>query len=85
MTYYDDMLSAETPKNAEASFNHLYTLLQDLRVPISTSKLAPPSTRVTCLGIQIDSVKQTLAIPNDKLADIIKKCSDALSKKKHFF
>ena len=42
MTYYDDMISCEQPENADSSFTHLYALLENLCVPMSASKLAPP-------------------------------------------
>ena len=81
MTYFDDMISGELPENAERSFNHLHGLLRKLHMPISVSKLAPPSTRITCLGIEIDSTSQTLAISEQKLNEIVHKCSEVLKKK----
>ena len=35
--------------------------LQRLGLTISTKKLVPPSTLVTCLGVQIDTQKDTIA------------------------
>ena len=43
-------------------------------------KLVPPSTIVTCLGIQIDTVKRTLSIPEGKLQEITNLCKNWVSK-----
>ena len=41
---------------------------------MSDSKLVPPSTCVTCLGIQVDTVQKTLSIPEAKLQEIKTLC-----------
>ena len=41
---------------------------------VSNSKLVPPSTCVTCLGIQVDTVHRTISIPDEKLQDIKSLC-----------
>ena len=80
ITYIDDMMSGELPENAERSCHSLVTLLSDLSVPISRGKLTPPTTKMVCLGIEIDSVKQTLAIPSEKIHNILNECRFVLSK-----
>ena len=59
-----------------ASYETLYKVLQDLRIPVSNSKLCPPSTKITCLGIEIDSVQATLSIPEQKLDEILQNYKD---------
>ena len=81
ITYIDDMLSGELPENAECSFHSLATLLSDLNFPISVGKLTPLSTNMVCLGIEIDSTKQTLAIPNEKMNQNLNECRSVLTKK----
>ena len=76
MSYIDDLISAELPSKATGSFSTMLKLLQDLNIPVSQSKLSPPSTTLNCLGITIDSVQCTMSIPADKMADILRKCGD---------
>ena len=71
-------MSAEKSNVVEESFHQLKSLLQELRVPLSASKLTPPTTNMVCLGIQIDSEKETLAIPFEKISQIIQKCRETL-------
>ena len=79
LSYVDDLLGAEIPSREQASYDTLYQLLQDLNIPVSRSKLCPPSTKITCLGIDIDSVE---AIPEQKLQQILENCKDFLKLKK---
>ena len=74
MSYIDDLLGAETGVKAQNSFDTMYNLLRDLNIPISESKLTPPTTRIVCLGIQIDSESATLSIPVEKLEEILQAC-----------
>ena len=54
------------------SFNYLLQLLEKLGFPISTSKLISLQTECNCLGIMVNTVKKTLAVPSQKLAEILK-------------
>ena len=72
VTYIDDLMAGEFPEAAERSFSSLCTLLQRLNIPISQSKLVPP----TKLGIEIDTIEQTLSIPVDKLNSIVELCEE---------
>ena len=63
MSYIDDLLRAEIGVKARESFDTMYTLLRDLNIPISKSKLTPTTTKIVCLGIQVDSENATLSIP----------------------
>ena len=64
--YIDDYIRFGLPSDTKASFDCLYGLLQELGLSISSKKLIPPSTVVTCLGIQVDTEKGTLSIPTEK-------------------
>ena len=44
-----------------------------LGISISEKKLVAPSTRVTCLGVLIDTENAAVSIPNEKLAQILEK------------
>ena len=74
MSYNDDLLGAEVFNKAQESFDLMCKLLQDLNIPTSPAKLTPPTTRIVCLGIKIDSVKASMSIPKNKLEEILLAC-----------
>ena len=78
--YIDDLIYTGLPSEIHASYAFLKHLLAQLGLDISMKKLVPPSTVVTCLGIQIDTVKRTLSIPEGKLQEIINLCKNWVSK-----
>ena len=82
LSYIDDLLGAEIPSRAQSSYDTLFNLLQELRIPVSKAKLCSPSTKIVCLGIQIDSEKATMSIPDQKLQDILKNCRDFIKLKR---
>ena len=49
--------------------------------PISLSKLALPSTRCICLRVIIDSERESVTIPHDKLQQILENCSSVQQSK----
>ena len=73
-TYKDNIIGYALPSQAHQAFDTLHGLLEDLGFTISEAKLLSPSTKVTCLGIQIDTVNSTLSIPPEKLSEIRTKC-----------
>ena len=62
------------------AYKFLLELLDNLRFPISGSKLEPPTTRCNCLGVIVDTETATLSVPQGKLAEVIDKCKNALNK-----
>ena len=68
---YDDLIYTGLPSEIHASYDFLKHLLSQLGLDISMKKLVAPSTSVTCLGIQIDTVKRTLSLPEGKLQEIV--------------
>ena len=67
----DDIIGHELPSQADVSFQFLQNLLLELGFTISQSKLTPPSTKVTCLGVEINTTKFTISFPQDKLSEIM--------------
>lgn len=68
--YLDDFLFAGPPRSnacAEALRLALETF-QKLGVPIASHKTEGPTTRLTFLGIQLDTVEMSLSLASDKLA-----------------
>ena len=68
--YIDDYVGVGVLSIANASYLALIDLMNDLGLTISQKKLVSPSTKVTCLGVLIDTVNGTISIPPEKLRDI---------------
>lgn len=68
LAYLDDFLVVSSDElQCKLAYNELICLLQSLGFTINWDKVIPPAQSVTFLGIQIDSVSQTLSLPQDKL------------------
>ena len=78
--YIDDYVGMGVPSVASASYVALMDLMGRLGLSISQNKLVPPATQVTCLGVLIDTVHGTIAIPPEKLRDVIEAVHYWLSK-----
>ena len=70
INYIHDFLGYRTPRVAEASFHTLLDVMGKLGLNISQKKLVRPITKAICLGIEVDTVAGTVAIPPKKLADV---------------
>ena len=68
--YLDDFLFWGPPASpaCEATLSLATDLSARLGLPTAPEKTVGPSTRLTFLGIEIDSIKQQLKLPDDKLA-----------------
>ena len=78
--YIGDLMYTGLPSEIHKCYKFLTELLEKLGLDISVKKLVPPSTSVTCLGIQIDTVNRTISIPPEKLKEIVVLCKDWASK-----
>ena len=70
VNYIDDIGCASTPSRAEKDFLFTGQLFKDLGILESSSKASPPNTKMVFLGIQLDSVKQTMEIDSQRLSAI---------------
>ena len=71
LNYSDDIGGCEdTLERATEAYNALGQLFKDLGLKESLSKAHPPSTVMPYLGIQFDTVKMTMSIPPDKVAEV---------------
>ena len=69
--YIDDCVGCMPQGSVDEAFQYLLTLLSELNFPISTSKLVSPTTECTCLGVVINTVKQTISITAEKQKEIM--------------
>ena len=80
--YIDDIIEHAVCSQAYDSFDYLYKLLIDLGFDISEKKVVTPATKVTCLGVEINSENFTVSITEEKLQDITNLC-ELWSEKTH--
>ena len=52
------------------SYDCLRNIIEHLGLTISEKKLVVPTTSAMCLGVLIDTVKGTVAIPDEKMHQI---------------
>ena len=81
VNYIDDYVSFGVPFDAKCSYDHLYDLLGRLGLTISQKKLVPPSTSAVCLGVEINTEKGSISIPQAKLRQICDTVSEWKNKK----
>ena len=67
MNYIDDLIYIGLPSKIYHSYHKLLSLLDELGLEVSQSKLVSPSTSVICLGIQVNTVERTLSISGRKI------------------
>ena len=70
--YLDDFLFAGPPGSSvcDTSLATAVSTCEALGVPIAEEKTVGPTTCITFLGIQVDTVRGTLSLPTDKLEHI---------------
>ena len=68
--YIDDFLCVSLPSKINHTYTRLQSLLEELGLTVSSKKLVPPSTRVVCLGILVDTETLTISIPPEELQAI---------------
>ena len=67
--YLDDFAIIGPPNSEQCSWNlHiLHTVCKDLGIPLAAEKQAGPCSTIEFLGIIIDTIRQELRLPDDKL------------------
>ena len=68
--HIDDFLLFGNKEQCQKAFLRLSELLPELGLDISHHKTVTPSTKVTCLGIEVDTENFTLSVPDGKLVEI---------------
>lgn len=68
----DDFLFVGPPNSPECAkaLQSFRTLAQDINIPIQEEKTVSPTTVLTFLGIEIDTVKCEVRLPEDKLTSL---------------
>ena len=63
-----------TPDRANDAFKTLVHLSEKLCLPLKNNKVVAPTSKLTCLGIDVDTKEGTLTIPPLKLKEIKNLC-----------
>nr|XP_006819860.1 PREDICTED: uncharacterized protein LOC102805774 [Saccoglossus kowalevskii] len=83
VVYLDDFLIiAQTYELCELALNTILRLLRRLGFRIAWGKVVGPSQKLTFLGIDIDTVHQTLQLPSPKLAEFLSTMHDFSKRKR---
>ena len=71
MQYLDDFLVMGPPdgKECHEGVHTLLGVLEDLGLPIAEDKLEGPGTKLTFVGVEIDSEAMEIRLPQEKLSD----------------
>ena len=72
--HIEDYMAVLPRVEADAVFRKLCALLNELGLPLNTSKLTAPTKKLAYLGIDIDVNHSTLSIPQEKLYEILDEC-----------
>jgi len=80
--YLDDFGGAEVPEVADTAFADLQSTLASLGLDESEQKAVPPTTCMTFLGIEFDTVSMTRRVPQFRLEEIRLLINSWLNKKK---
>ena len=81
IVYLDDFLIVSKSKKVCAeALNVLIQLLRKLGFMIHWGKVVDPTTRITFLGIELNSISMTLSLPEEKLLLLKQELQSSLSK-----
>ena len=83
LAYLDDFLIIEpTQLRCTAAFDMLVSLLESLGFTINWTKVVYPAQCLTFLGVEIDTVKCELCLPNDRVSELLSLCKETNLKRK---
>ena len=72
--YIDDIIGHSVVSKSHDSFRALRALLLELGFDISENKVVELVTKVTYLGVDIDTVQFTVSITPEKITEILAEC-----------
>ncbi|XP_071109378.1 uncharacterized protein [Haliotis cracherodii] len=81
MHYLDDFLTGGTAGTSHCSdnLNGCVNTLEQLGVPIAHDKTVGPTTKLTFLGLEIDTIAMQIRIPEPKIKEATREIQDILS------
>ena len=83
LAYLDEFLIIElTQLRCRAAFDMPASLLESLGFTINWTKVVSPNQRLTFLGVEIDTVKCELRLPDDRVTELLSLCKATILKRK---
>ena len=81
--YLDDFIGCgNDSENLEPRVNKLLWCCDKLGIPVAEEKTVLPTTSLVALGINIDTVQGVIALPQEKMTQLLDLINEALTKKK---
>ena len=81
--YLDDFfLANRTSQGCEKDLRKFQAICEDINVPLSAEKTKGPTQVIDFLGFEIDSVKEEIRLPKDKVTKGVQLLSSAITKRK---
>ena len=82
--YLDDFFFAGSPLCCECAnlMSQFQDICEELGIPIASEKTQSPTTCLTYLGYELDTIEMKIKIPPEKVFNILQKVKDALALKK---
>lgn len=75
IAYLDDYAGCVADSNtAHEAYDHFKQVARSLGLQLADKKCVPPTTKLQWLGYDIDTENMVLAIPKDKLNEVLKEC-----------
>ena len=79
LAYLDDFLIIEPTQLRFKAADMLVSLLESLGFTINWTKVVYPAQRLTFLGVEIDTAKCKLRLPDDHVVELLSLCKQILS------
>ena len=70
INYLDDFVGVSSPEQALLNYTQCGALLHDLGLQELPSKACPPSTVLTCLGVEVNSLDLALSVTPERRQDL---------------
>lgn len=76
------MLAEASQQKADASYCEFKHITQHLGLKLAPNKCLPPATKVEWLGYLVDTEAMTVAVPEQKLNEVLEECKKWAVRKK---
>ena len=83
INYIDDVIGFELLSRSNDTFQYLQDLLKELGFSLNEKKIVSPQTKVSCLGVEVDTVNFTIAVPPEKMKKIRETCHGWVGRTKY--
>lgn len=83
MAYLDDFAGAHSDlEQANEAYDHFFALTDSLGLQLAKNKCVPPTKNLEWLGYQIDTTTMTVAIPKNKMEEVVSECQQWITRRR---